>query len=104
MSQTRVCTCLDKEKYCKEVCACCYEEMLEDLQKQQDKIRSYRIQGRTLFNLGREYWLIQLDLDNYERGAGDVVCEKCRLKYSEHPEIKGWPTFVVTCDGRIWKL
>lgn len=101
---SRVCACPDKEKYCKEACPCCYEEMLEELQKFQGKVRSCRIMTRNLFEFGLGYWYAKLNLGEYERASGDAECEKCRLKFSEHPEIDGYPTFVVACDGRILKL
>lgn len=100
----RVCTCPDKEKYCKEPCACCQEELLQELDKQRMQARGFQIMGRNMVELGREYWMTQLDLGRYERAAGDAICGMCGMKYIEHPEIKGWPTFVVACSGRIWKL
>lgn len=101
---TRVCTCSSKGDYCKEVCACCYEEMREGLERLVLRVRCFQMMARNIFRLGREFWMTKIELGEYERASGDVLCTLCGIKYYDHPDVYGYPAFVVTCNGKIWKL
>jgi hypothetical protein len=40
----------------------------------------------------------------FQRVGGDVICEICQEKIYDHPEIEGYPTFIVDCRGRLVKV
>lgn len=63
--------------------------------------RQYRAQARNMAKL------IVIPKDNlYDamRCDGAVECLDCRLPYRDHPEIEGFPTFHIRCDGKVLKL
>lgn len=99
-----VCTCPDKGKYCKNPCACCMEEMLGEIDRLQLQARRFQVMARRLFRLALSMWKVKIELGEYSRAAGDAKCSTCGLKLFDHPDVEGFPTFVVTCDGRMWKL
>lgn len=100
----RACTCPDKERYCKTVCACCYQELVDEQDRLRVRARRFHAMARNLFELGQEHWLEQIELGRYERASHLTLCGKCGIEYIDHPMVQGFPTFVVTCEGRMWKL
>ena len=44
------------------------------------------------------------DLENYQYGAGDILCKVCGHPFSHHPNVKGSEWLTVLCDGLLVKL
>ena len=39
-----------------------------------------------------------------DRAANDVICQRCGLKYIDHPTVEGMDFLIVTCEWRVYKM
>lgn len=39
-----------------------------------------------------------------DRAGSNVVCQRCGLKYVEHPTVEDCPWLIVTCDWRVFHV
>jgi len=63
-----------------------------------------RVFPRYLDGEALNYTIYQIDNDNWLRASGDCECPVCHRLYREHPEWQEVPTFVLICDGSVFKL
>jgi hypothetical protein len=88
-------------------CTCLVARVI-DLQADVDRLklerRGFQIMARKLATYSSQHWEWLMDDGKYERCAGDAECSECRHVYLEHPQLEGFPTFHVTCNGKIVKL
>jgi hypothetical protein len=67
------------------------------------KVRSYQVLVRNILHASVGM-ADRLEGGQYVRAGGDAVCKTCRLEYRQHPELPGYATIHLTCDGSIVKL
>jgi hypothetical protein len=78
----------------------------------QEEVTALRIERRGYQIMVQKVWLMEppriyMDLvvmGLYSRAGGDALCQKCGLKYVEHPQVPDYPTFHVNCNDDVLKL
>jgi len=63
-----------------------------------------RVYPRYLDGAALNHLIYQIENDNWLRASGDCECPVCHRLYREHPEWRECPTFVLICDGSVFKL
>lgn len=86
----------------------CLVHWVEALQAEAGKLiferRRFQVMAREMFKkIDQNSWKAAIEEGKYERVGGDAECSICRLTYLEHPELPGFPTFHLVCNGKIVK-
>ena len=63
-----------------------------------------RVYPRWLDGVALNYLVYQIESDNWLRASGDCECPVCHRLYREHPAWEEVGTFVLICDGSVFKL
>ncbi len=48
--------------------------------------------------------MIRIELGDYTRAGGDVICDICGCPYQDHSPVVGYVWLTRLCDGRLVKL
>lgn len=85
----------------------CLVHWVEALQAEADNLklekRSFQIMSRKMADVAADAAKEMLADGEYERVGGDAECETCRIKFADHPQILGFPTFHLICSGKVVK-
>lgn len=86
----------------------CLVHWVTALQAEADRLklerRGFQVMARKLATWSSQHWEMLMDDGKYERCGTDAECSECRQTYIEHPQLEGFPTFHITCNGKIVKL